>query len=100
VDRVQEEEQSNPDTETSAEMMEAEFQVSALFKDDQDLAELRNEVLLAAQAVDFVNKASAAVPSVEMLIRSKTASDVNESIQFFARAINFSVPASAKTFQR
>jgi hypothetical protein len=70
------------------------------FQDDAEVVALSAELGKCLSCLDLLLSIDSAVPIIERMLSSKTASDVVEALRFSARAVNFSIKGSARCLQR
>ena len=68
--------------------------------DTPEIAAKKRELEFCLSAMAFINGMKAAMPTVEIMLGSRAASDVIEVLHFFVRAMRFNVPGSAKAIQK
>jgi hypothetical protein len=68
-------------------------------KQDAEAAALTAELTYLRAAHDFAATVAAAVAPAAALAKSKTVSDVVESVRFFVRAVKFNVKGSRRALQ-
>ena len=76
------------------------FLTRPVYMDNEDIKQLLNQIDMVDQGIQFITLCHKTVLKIVTLLKSKTNTDVLESLDFLTRAINFSVTDSAKTFQK
>ena len=76
------------------------FLTQSVYVDDEETQNFIKQIHLIDQGIQFVSLCHKTVLKIMALLKSKTNTDVVESLFFLTRAIDFSVNDSAKSFQR
>ena len=77
-----------------------QFLQSEDVKGDADVIDLRAKLEYTEDTIRLIESMNRALKSIEDMLFSKSATDVTESLQFVARAVNFSIKGSAQCLQK
>jgi hypothetical protein len=65
---------------------------------DPDIVAIVAEKEYCNSAIELLTAVDQAIPKIQEMSRSKTLSDVTESLEFFSRAVNFNIQGAGKAF--
>lgn len=77
-----------------------QFLQSEDVKGDADVIDLRAKLEYTEDTIRLIESMTRALRGIEDMLFSKSATDVTESLQFVARAVNFSIKGSAQCLQK
>lgn len=77
-----------------------QFLQSEDVKGDADVIDLRAKLEYTEDTLRLIESMTRALQSIEDMLFSKSSTDVTESLQFVARAVNFSIKGSAQCLQK